>query len=191
MRKGQRLQSILRSPRTVFTTEDIASLWGEPLSAVLRGRLAYYVRTGALIRIRRGVYAKDQAFDRLEMATCLFRPSYVSFETVLWREGLILSESPYIHVASYLSRQLNCGGRLIRFHKVRRILLRKAYLLDRSNVYPIATLERALLDTLRRDRNIRVGTLGDVDREEVYRHLHLYRNRSLELQVESMLWGRY
>ena len=191
MQKGQALQKLLRSPRTVFTTADVALLWGEAPSAKLRARLHYHVQSGALIRIRRGLFAKDQNYDRVEMATCLYRPSYISFETVLWHEGLILCMSPYIHVASYLSRQLECGGRTIRFHKVRRILLNKTYLLDRSRVYPMATPERALLDALRRDRNFRFIGLDHVSREEVYRHLHLYRNRRLELQVEFMLWGRY
>lgn len=191
MQKGQFLQKILRSPRTVFTAGDIASLWGDPPSGRFRVRLHYYVHSAELIRIRKGLYARDQEYDRLELATCLFRPSYVSYETVLWREGVILHETSGITVASYLSRQVDCGGRTIRLHKVRETLLKNTYGIELTRGYPIASLERAFLDTLRRSPDFRFDDVYPIDWEMVFRLLPLYQNQRLYRQVDSMHGGKF
>ncbi len=87
MRKGDYLTAILRSNKTVFSTEDIALLWHESSSTAARVRLSYFVKNGDLFRIRRGLYAKSEDFRVLELATRIYVPSYISFETVLAREG--------------------------------------------------------------------------------------------------------
>src|SRR5574337_550608 len=89
MEKGDYLTTILRCPKTVFTYKDVLLLWGEPGSEAARVRLNHYVKNGDLYRIRRGLYAKDKNYNKAELATRIFTPSYVSFETVLSKEGVI------------------------------------------------------------------------------------------------------
>ena len=89
MHKGNYLTSILRSNKTVFSSKDIALLWHAPVTSATRVRLYYYVKKGDLYRIRKGLYAKSKDYNRLELATRIYTPSYVSFETVLAREGLV------------------------------------------------------------------------------------------------------
>jgi hypothetical protein len=69
MLKGDYLTSILRSPKTVFTLKDIALLWREPVSGAARVHLNYYVDRGDLYRIRKGLYAKNESYNKLELAT--------------------------------------------------------------------------------------------------------------------------
>jgi hypothetical protein len=47
-----------------------------------------YVTAGKLIRVRRGLYAKDKDYNRFELATRINTPSYISFETVFTGSGL-------------------------------------------------------------------------------------------------------
>jgi len=70
--KGQYIEILLRSPKTVFSTKDIALLWGEQGEANVRVRLSNYVKRGKLIRVHRGIYAKDKNYDRFELATRIF-----------------------------------------------------------------------------------------------------------------------
>jgi len=39
--------------------------------------------------LRRGLYAKDNSYDKNELATKIYIPSYISFETVLRNAGAI------------------------------------------------------------------------------------------------------
>ena len=86
--KGEYLDILLRSKNSVFSTKDIALLWRETQTSTAQVRLNYYVKAGKLIRVRRGIYAKDKNYDKYEFATKIFRPSYVSFETVLGASGM-------------------------------------------------------------------------------------------------------
>jgi hypothetical protein len=52
-------------------------------------RVSYYVKNSQLIRLRRGLYAKDNDYNKYELATKICIPSYVSFETVLRNAGAI------------------------------------------------------------------------------------------------------
>ncbi len=75
--------SILRSKSSVFTFKEILIAYSEQNPDLLKRRLQYYVQKGELYSIRRGLYAKDKNYDRLELATKIFTPSYISFETIL------------------------------------------------------------------------------------------------------------
>jgi hypothetical protein len=46
MSKGDYLTVILRSPKTIFTSKDIALLWGEQSSNSARVRLNYHAKKG-------------------------------------------------------------------------------------------------------------------------------------------------
>ncbi|MHB8483018.1 MAG: hypothetical protein ACYDBV_09885, partial [Nitrospiria bacterium] len=83
------ISSILRFPQTVFTFRDIALIWGHTDTKATAYGLYYYVKTGQLYRIQKGIYAKDKNYDRLELATKIYTPSYVSFETVLLKAGVV------------------------------------------------------------------------------------------------------
>jgi len=76
------LINILRADKTVFSFKDILLASGESNPALLRRRMNYYTTHGQLYAIRRGLYAKDKHYNKLELATKIFSPSYISFETV-------------------------------------------------------------------------------------------------------------
>lgn len=87
MRKGF-IKAILRSKQTVFTFKDLLLVWDGTDVDIARKRVNYYIQTGCLCSIRRGIYAKDKNHDRFELATKIFTPAYISFETVLGSAGI-------------------------------------------------------------------------------------------------------
>lgn len=54
-----------------------------------RGKIARLIRSGELIRLRRGLYATRPDLNPLGLAASIYGPSYISFETALAYHGLI------------------------------------------------------------------------------------------------------
>ncbi|HEX9616194.1 MAG TPA: type IV toxin-antitoxin system AbiEi family antitoxin domain-containing protein, partial [Anaerolineales bacterium] len=148
MRKGEYLAAILKSKKTVFTSKDIALLWQEKISPATRVRINYYVRRGELIKLRKGIYAKSKDYNRLELATRIFTPAYVSFETVLAKEGLIFQFYEKIYVASYVTREITVGGQIYALRKLKNSVLTNPLGVKHREETSIADKERAFLDTL-------------------------------------------
>lgn len=146
--KGEFIEVLLRSPKTIFSTKDVALLWGEGAENAVRVRLSKYVKGGKLIRLRRGIYAKDGEYDRFELATRIYTPSYVSFETVLTREGVNFQYYETVFVASYISREIEVAGQNIVFVRVKDYVLSNTAGIDSRGAYSVATKERAFLDRI-------------------------------------------
>jgi len=184
MQKGSYLTSLLRSNKTVFSTKDIALLWNEPAAADTRVRLSYYAKKGYLYRIRKGLYAKDPDYNRLELATRIFTPSYVSFETVLAKEGLIFQYQNEIHVASYLAREITIDQQTYSFRKIKTTVLVNAKGVENINETSIATKERAFLDTLYVNTDFQFDNLRAVNWEKVFEILPIYSNQRMAKKVD-------
>src|SRR3989338_2211596 len=104
--KGEYVEVLLRSPKTVFSTKDVALLWGEEKERTVSGRLYKYVKAGKLVKVHRGIYAKDKNYNHFELANRIYTPSYISFETVLTRTGVNFQYYENIFVASYVTREI-------------------------------------------------------------------------------------
>ena len=184
--KGNYLSAILRSNKTVFTTEDIALLWHEPLSPKTLVRINYYVKQGELIPLRRGIYAKDTNYNKLELATRIITPAYVSFETILAREGVIYQFYMPIFVASYTTRQLLVDKQVYTYRKIKHEILLNPLGVEHTNETSSAVLERALLDTLYVGALSYFDNLRSVNWELLFSILPIYTNRQLEKKVEKL-----
>ncbi len=186
MQKGQYLETILRSPKTVFTFEDVALLWREPNTQAVRVRLSYYVSRGKLCRIRRGMYAKDKNYNKLEFATRLYPPSYVSFETILAREGLIFQFHGEVGVASYLTREIEVDGQVYSFRKIKTPILTNPLGVENKDETSFATRERAFLDTFYLHGDYHFDNLNGLDWNKVFKMLSIYQNQSMERRVRRL-----
>jgi predicted transcriptional regulator of viral defense system len=186
MSKGDYLTAILRSPKTVFTSKDIALLWGEQNSNSARVRLNYYVRKGDLYRIRRGLYAKDKDYNKIELATRIFTPSYISFETVLAKDGLIFQFYSQIFTASYLTREINIDGQAYCFKQLKRHILTNSNGIEHKDEISIATKERAFLDILYINNDYYFDNLRELDWDKIFKILPIYKNRRMVKKVDDL-----
>src|SRR3989338_4032588 len=118
-KKGEYLEVLLRSPQTIFSTKDAALLWNESDNMIVADRLKKYAKVGKLVRVYHGLYAKDQNFNHFELATRIYTPSYISFETVLTRQGVNFQYYGNIFVASYINREITIGKQRITFVRMR------------------------------------------------------------------------
>jgi len=185
LKKGQYIEAILRAPNTIFTVRDIVLLWRERSSSAVRVRLNNYVKTGKLIRIHRGIYVKDEHYNRFELATKIYTPSYISFETVLTRAGINFQYYSNIFVASYITREIE-----IRDQKISLVRMKDYVLCDTSGIecadnVSIATKERAFLDRIYISKDYHFDYLGLLDWEKVFQILPIYRNKKMNKKVEE------
>lgn len=187
MQKGDYFDTILRSSKTIFTLKDIALLWQDNDTDAARVRLNYYVNKGNLLRLRRGIYVKDKNYNKLELATRIFTPSYVSFETVLAKEGLIFQYQTIITVASYLSRDITVDEQEYSYRKVKDPLLTNSAGVQQTNNIAIASKERAFLDTLYSNADYYFDNIKGVDWKKVSQLLPIYQNKRLEKIVKSFI----
>lgn len=183
--KGEYLETLLRSPKTVFTTKDIALLWGEAAENALCVRLSKYAKAGKLVRVHRGIYVKDTQYDRFELATRMYTPSYISFETVLTRAGINFQYYGNIFVASYVSRELVVDGQKISFVRLKPEILADTSGIDHAAGYSIATKERAFLDRVFVSKDYHFDHLDVLDWDKVFEILPIYRNQRMEKKVRQ------
>jgi predicted transcriptional regulator of viral defense system len=183
MDKGNYIKAILRSKKTVFTVKDIALLWGDSGTNSARVRLNYYAKNGQLYRIRQGMYAKDKNYDKLELATRIYTPSYVSFETVLARAGVTFQYYDRIFAASYLTREIVCDGQTYEFKKIKGVVLTNPAGVGNKGESSIATPERAFLDTIYLYTDYHFDNLSSINWDKVFELLPMYDNQRMTKKV--------
>jgi len=184
MEKGDYFDELLRSPRTVFSFKEIALLWNDSGTKAARVRVDYYIKTGKLIRLRQGLYAKDKEYNHLELATKIFTPSYITFETVLLQAGITFQYyGKEFFLASYLTREVKIDGMTYTFKKIKDSVLTSSLGIKHENFYSIATPERAFLDTIYRSKSYHFDNMGALNWDMVFTILPIYQNDAMKTTV--------
>lgn len=179
------ISAILRSSRTVFTFKDISLMWRNTDKKAVIAGINYYVSTGQLHRIRRGIYAKDKNYDKTELACRIYTPAYVSFETVLTRAGINFQYYGQIFIASYLAREIVVDGRMYQYRKIKNTLLTDSTGVLNKDGIAIATSERAFLDTLYLNTDYHFDNLASLTWDKVFDMLPMYNNKRMTRKVQE------
>lgn len=185
MKKGGYISIILRSKKTVFSFKDIVLLWRGAGTNAARVRINYYIKNGDLYRIRQGLYAKDKNYDKLELATRIFTPSYISFETVLGQAGITFQYYSQIFIASYLTRELTVDNQVYSFRKIKDIVLTDKIGINNAGEYLTASKERAFLDTIYINKDYHFDNLSPLDWDKVFEMLAIYNNKRMARKVKE------
>lgn len=176
--------TLYSQPQTVFTMDEISLLFPQISYENLRNRIRYFTDVGKLKRLRHGIYAKIE-YNSLELANKLYKPSYVSFETVLAVGGVIFQYYETIFLASYLTREIKVAGTNIQYRQIKGDLLTNLEGIEQKDGYFIATLERAFLDAVYLYRNYHFDNLGTINWEKVDKLKKIYSNKAFEDRVEE------
>jgi len=183
--KGEYLETLLRSQKSIFSIRDTALMWGEENNRTISMRLNKYVKAGKLIRVRRGLYAKDKNYDRFELATRIYTPSYVSFETILTRGGVSFQYYGNIFVASYVNREIVVGDQKITFVRMKDYVLSNTAGIENKAGCSIATKERAFLDRIYVSKDYHFDNLASLDWDKVFTIVPIYHNKRLEKKTQE------
>ncbi len=179
------LDTILRSSRTVFSFKELILLGKNIKAKSLRWRLNYYVKKGKLYHIRRGLYAKDKDYDRLEAGTKIMTPSYISFETVLVKAGIIFQYYESIFIASTHSRTIVADRQEYVFRKIKRLILTNSKGVEIREAYSIATPERAFLDLIYLNNDYYLDNPHGLNWDLVFDILPIYVSKKMNKTVHA------
>lgn len=177
--------SLFRSGNTVFSFKDISLIWGETKANLVRRRLSYYVKKGELYPVRRGFYAKDKNYNKYELAVKIYTPSYISFETVLAKAGVIFQFYGQIFIASYLTREIKCDSHVYSFRKIKDSILTNKTGIEVKDNYFVATSERAFLDIVYLNKEYYFDNLDNINWKKVYEILPIYGNKRMEKKIKK------
>lgn len=183
--KKANILSILRSKSSVFTFKEILLATVEAKPLLLKRRLNYYIEKGELYHIRRGFYAKDKNYDKLELATKILTPSYVSFETVLVAAGVVFQHYSTIFVATYQTKEIICDGQTYSFKKIKDTILTNSAGIEQRDYYSIASKERAFLDILYLNKGYHFDNLSPLDFNKIFALLPIYNNKRMAKKVDA------
>jgi hypothetical protein len=179
------LISLYKSKQTVFTSGEIALLTREKSAVNLKNKISYYVKTGDLLRLRRGVFAKNNDYNKKELAVRIYTPAYIGFETVLAREGVIFQYYETIFVASYLSRSLSVKENVITYRKLKSDILINQKGIINKGTYFEATKERAFLDMIYLFGDYYFDNLRGIDWEACFEMTSIYKRKNFEKKIKE------
>ncbi len=185
MRKDY-LLDLMRSKNTIFTTKDVSLLWQETNVNFVRKKLYRYIKAGKLYSVRKGVYAKDKNYEKYELATKIFTPSYISFETVLTKAGIVFQFYSQVFVASYLTREFTIDDQIYVLKKIKDPILTNQTGIEVKDNYFVASSERAFLDVVYLNKEYHFDNLSGIDWDKVNEILPIYGgNKRMEAKVKK------
>lgn len=173
------IAKLYQTPKTILTNKDLAMIWGETDRKNLNSKIAYYVKQKALIRLSRGIFAKDKDYDPKELATSIYVPSYIGFETVLREAGVIFQHYETLFVVSKWPKTITVDKYTFTFRKLKdSVLFNSTGIIHKGN-YSIATVERAFLDIIYLFPNFYFDNLKQIDWERCLEIAKIYNNKQL------------
>lgn len=173
------IAKLYQSSKTVLTTKDLALLWEETNPANLKSKSAYYVKQGSLIRLTRGIFSKDRNYNPKELATSIYTPSYISFETVLREAGIIFQHYDAIFVAGPWPLAKKINKHTFIFRKLKDSVLYSPAGIKHENNFSIATPERAFLDMIYLFPKYYFDNLKPINWEQCFELAKIYNNQQL------------
>lgn len=173
------LAKLYQSPKTILTTKDIALIWEETNTVNLLSKIKYYAKKGSLIRLTRGVFGKSKEYDVKELATSIYTPSYISFETVLREAGVIFQHHDAVFVAGPYPITKKIDNHLIIWRKLKDSVLYNGFGVKQEKGYSIATAERAFLDTIYLSPKSYFDNLRSINWELCFELVKIYDNKQL------------
>lgn len=179
------IAKLYQSTKTIVSSRDLALIWGIHDAQGLYAKTAYYVKRGVLIRLTRGVFAKSKGFNPRELATSIYVPSYISFETALREAGVIFQHYEVIFVATKWTKTMTVGKYTFTFRKLKNSILFNPTGIVSKNNYSIATPERAFLDMIYLFPNYYFDNLKSINWEKCDELVKIYNNKELVKRLNT------
>ncbi len=180
-----KISILIRTGKTVFSFNEICLNWFETDYNRASVKIHYYVKKGELINIRNGLYALNENYDRLESANKLYKPSYISLETVLFKNNIIFQYNSSIFLLSYLSREIIVNGDTYVYKKIKDTALCNPLGII-TGKYSIANTERAILDSLYTYSEYYFDNLNTVNWDRLFEYSEIYERKNLKTKIDKL-----
>lgn len=176
--------TLYSQPQTVFTLDEISLYFPGISYDNLRSQVRYFTNVGKLKRIHQGIYAKIN-YDPLEFAGKLYKPAYISLETVLVKGGVVFQYYERIFVVSYLTREVSVGPVTIQYRRIKDSVLVNTQGIEQKAGYSIAILERAFMDAVFIYKDYHFDNLGSLNWEKVFELQPVYQSKAFDKRIRE------
>jgi hypothetical protein len=176
---------LYQSPKTILSSKDLALIWQENNEESLYAKTAYYVKQKVLTRLTRGVFAKNKNYNPKELATSIYTPSYISFETVLREAGVIFQHYDTIFVASKWPKTMIIDKNTFTFRRLKDVILFNSAGIANKGNYSMATVERAFLDMIYLFPNYYFDNLKSINWNKCDELVKIYNNKELIKRLDK------
>lgn len=174
------LAKLISTGKTVFSLEDLAKI----LDIANRNYLRVYVlrmfKRKEFVRLRRGIYSYTSDYNRYELANKIKKPSYVSFERVLFDNGIVFQDfTRKITSVSNNSYSEKVDGIEYLYYKIKNEILYNPAGIIIDKGARIATVERAICDTTYLSKNYYFDNLdiNKLNKEKLLKISPIYNKR--------------
>ena len=180
----KKLLKLVNSKKTVFTTGDLMLFWNTENKNSLWVNISRALKDEYLKIIRRGLYKlAGVEVNKFELAGKLKKRSYISFETVLAKDGII--NQWYGAYFSASDRKLKIENEYGEFDYRKlseKILNNRLGIINQGN-YFIAGVERAICDYFCKVGFQQLDDLDGIDKEKLIKISKIYHNKRLEKDI--------
>ena len=121
------------------------------------------------------------------MATKIQKPSYITLQSALQFHGINFQYDSSIYVAGYKTEEITVDGRHLIFRVLKKQVRENFDGIIMNKGYPIASKERAILDTLYLYKTYFFDNIASVDMEELQKLSKIYGSKRLEKTVQDLL----
>jgi len=173
------VSKLYKTQKKIFTTKDLALIWQENDSKRLYSKISYYTKRGDLLKLSRGIFTKDKDYNSKELATSIYSPSYISFETALVDAGMIFQYYETIFIATKWTKKINIDDKSFCYRKIKDSVLYNSEGIVQKDNYNIASPERAFLDMIYLFPNYYFDNLRPIDWEKCSKLVKIYNNKQL------------
>ncbi|MEA1962840.1 MAG: hypothetical protein U9M94_01220 [Patescibacteria group bacterium] len=184
----KKMLKLSNSGKTVFSTADLMLLWEIENKNILWVDIFRALKKGYLKHIRRGLYNLGEVeIDKLELAGKLKKNSYISFETVLLKNGIINQwYSTYFSTSDRQADIKNSYGKF-KYRKLSEKILNNRLGIINSGNYFIASTERAICDYFYKVGFQQLDDLDDVKKDKLLEISKIYQNKRLERDILKLI----
>ena len=183
----KKIEQLLASPFTIFTTQDLSTQWQISDETTLYSNINYYIRTKKLIRLHKGMYAlSNKPWTNYELAQKLHTPSYLSFYTGLTAAGITFQHYETIHAMALSSKTITAASHTFTYHKIKKEIFYDQIGIEDHTTFKISSPERAICDSLYLAPSLSFDNLKGVDPNKLLTISKIYNNNRLEKQISQI-----
>lgn len=173
--------------QTVFTLDDLGILWNMPNRPRLARLVNYYVRTGRLYSVHKGVYTLKENYSPHEAAIKIFPPAYISFTTALGLHGTYFQYERNIHAMARASKRITVkSGQTFVYHQIKDEVLLNREDVEKTDGYWLASIERAICDISYLVPSFIFEHLDRADPDKLLALAPIYGNQALVKRIRKL-----
>jgi predicted transcriptional regulator of viral defense system len=190
-----KLATCQRSGKKVFTAQDLGVLWGYTDERNLYELIKYYVNSGHLYALARGLYSLEEYNEKnlredsallFEIANKLVPNSYISLYTAMRLHGLAFQYYDEMYsVAGRTAVRVVKGIRFI-YKKIKDDILFNESGIEKRNFIRIAGVERTICDSLYFFPNLGLEYMEGAQKERLLEMARIYGNRQLTKRIAKL-----